>query len=219
MGDIEAFGDQPIAGFDHVTVAVVREFPFEPVRGLARLAAPDRVLHDHEILRRIERLTRSEQFVGEARAQPICAGAGVALQQQHAVDDLTRRVALCGTECAVVELQLGQHLAAAKHIVPDNEVTLVVIRPFRLVRSHSVSPCPRLLAVSITRNTRSGVIVSSKISAPGGASASARALAMAAGAPIVPPSPIPRKPPTVDGDFASRWTVSIDGTSLAVGMT
>ena len=57
----------------------------EPVRRLARPAAPDRVRHDDEICRRIERLARHEQFVGEARAQPVGAGAGIALQQQHAV--------------------------------------------------------------------------------------------------------------------------------------
>ena len=54
---------------------------------------------------------------------------------------------------------------------------------------------------------------------PSGASASDRALAIAAGAPIVPPSPMPRKPPSVDGDSASRWTVSIGGISPAAGMT
>src|SRR6516162_10090340 len=95
MGDIEAFGDQPIAGFDHVMVAVVRKFPLEPVGGLARSATPDRVRHDHEILRRIERLAGGEQLVCKARAQPIGTGAGVALQQQHAVDDLARSVSLC----------------------------------------------------------------------------------------------------------------------------
>src|SRR6266446_9761084 len=56
MGDIEALGDQLIARFDHVIVPVVWKVPLKPVRGLARSAAPDRVRHDDEVLRRIERL-------------------------------------------------------------------------------------------------------------------------------------------------------------------
>jgi len=107
MSDIEAFGDQPIAGLDHVMIAVMREFPLEPVGGLARSATPERVRHDHKILRRIERLARSKELVGEARAQPIGTRAGVALQQQHAVDDLARSIAFRRPEGAVVKLQLG----------------------------------------------------------------------------------------------------------------
>jgi hypothetical protein len=38
-----------------------------------------RVRHNHKVLGRIERLAEREQFVGEARTQPI--GTGVALQQ------------------------------------------------------------------------------------------------------------------------------------------
>src|SRR6266436_4242642 len=51
-----------------------------------------------------------------------------------------------------------------------------------------------------SRKRRSGLTGSSAISIPSGASASAIALAMAAGAPMVPPSPMPRKPPSVTGD-------------------
>src|SRR5271165_3265264 len=68
VGDTETLGDQSIAGVDHVMIAVMRKISPEPVGGFARSPTPDRVLHDHEILRRIERLTRSEQLVGEARA-------------------------------------------------------------------------------------------------------------------------------------------------------
>jgi hypothetical protein len=107
MGDAETFGDQPIAAFDHVVIAVVRKLPFEPVRGLAGAAAADRVRHDHEVLRRIERLPWCEQLVGKTWTQPIGAGAGIALQQQHAVDYPARGVALCRSQGAVVEFQLG----------------------------------------------------------------------------------------------------------------
>src|SRR5271157_787020 len=129
MGDTKAFGDQPIAGLDHVMIAVMRKFPLEPVGGLARSATPDRVRHDDEVFRRIERLPGSKELVCEARAQPIGTGAGVALQKQHPVDDLARAVALCRSKGAVVQLQLGQCLADAERIVPDDEVTLLIIRP------------------------------------------------------------------------------------------
>jgi hypothetical protein len=54
---------------------------------------------------------------------------------------------------------------------------------------------------------------------PSGASASASAFAIAAGAPIVPPSPMPRNPPRLVGDSLSRWIVWIAGISLAEGIT
>ena len=79
MGDTERFGDEAISGLDHVAVAVMREVPLEPVGRLARSTAPNGVLHDYEVLRRIERLARPEQLVSEARPQPIGAGAGIAL--------------------------------------------------------------------------------------------------------------------------------------------
>jgi len=104
MGDSEPFGDQPIAALDHVTVAVTGEISSKPVGGLGRSAAPDRVRHDHEILCRVERLMRPKELVGEARTQPIGAGPGVTLQQQHAVDDLARGVAPRRPKGAVVEL-------------------------------------------------------------------------------------------------------------------
>src|SRR5262249_5937814 len=129
MGDAKTFGDQPVTALDHVMVAVVRKSALEPVRGLARTATSERVLHDHKIFRRIKWLPRSEKLVGEARAQPVGAGAGVALQQQYAVDDLAGGVALCPSQGAVMQLQLGQGLAAAKHIVADDEVGLLIIRP------------------------------------------------------------------------------------------
>ena len=129
MGNIETFADQPIAGLDHVIVAVVREFPFETVGGLARSATTDRVRHDHEVFRGIERLPGRKQLVGEARAQPIGTGAGVALQQQHPVDDLARGIVFCRSKGAVVEFQLGQRLAVPEHIVADDVVALVIIRP------------------------------------------------------------------------------------------
>src|SRR5215472_10330359 len=44
-----------------------------------------------------------------------------------------------------MQLQLGQYFATAEHIVPDDEIALVVIWPFRGLRSHSLSPCASAL--------------------------------------------------------------------------
>ena len=52
---------------------------------------------------------------------------------------------------------------------------------------------------------------------PNGASASSTALAMAAGGEIAPPSPMPLRPSGFRGDGYSRCTVSIGGSSIAVG--
>src|SRR2546425_155154 len=50
-----------------------------------------------------------------------------------------------------------------------------------------------------------------------GASASSTALAMAAGGEMAPPSPIPLMPRGLRGDGYSRCTVSMAGSSMAVG--
>src|SRR5207247_11308022 len=52
---------------------------------------------------------------------------------------------------------------------------------------------------------------------PSPRTASATALAIAAGAPIVPPSPMPLTPPGITGEGVSRWTISNGGTSSAFG--
>jgi hypothetical protein len=75
----------------------------------------------------------------------------------------------------------------------------------------------RARAASIRRNKRSGVTGSSLISMPSRDSASLIAFATAAGEPMVPPSPMPRKPPSVVGDSDSRCTTCIGGISHAVG--
>ena len=52
---------------------------------------------------------------------------------------------------------------------------------------------------------------------PSGRTASATALARAAGAPIVPPSPIPLTPPGMRGAGVCRCPISKAGTSSARG--
>ena len=129
MADPEPLGDEPIAAVDHVAVAVVREFAPQPVGRLRRPAAADRVLHDEEILRGVERLARPVQLVGQRRAQPIGAGAGIALQQQHAVDDLAGRIAPRHAHRAVMQPQFRQHLAAGEDVIPDDVIVFPVVRP------------------------------------------------------------------------------------------
>ena len=98
MGDLEPVGDQLMHTVDHVVITVVREIAFEPVGGLARAAAAERVGDVYEIASGIQRLSVLEQLFGQSRSQPVGAGAGIALQQQHAVDDLAGGVALGRTE-------------------------------------------------------------------------------------------------------------------------
>jgi hypothetical protein len=82
-----------------------REAAAQPIRGFGRTASADRVLHDEEILSRIERLSRAVQLVGEGWTQPVGAGPGVALQQQHAVHDLPSRITPRRPHRAVVQPQ------------------------------------------------------------------------------------------------------------------
>ena len=104
----------------------------EPVGRLARPAAADRVRHDQEICGGVERLARPVQFVGQRRAQPVGAGAGIALQQQHAVDDLARRVAPRHAHRAVMQPQFRQHLAAGEAVILEDEIVFPVVRPARI---------------------------------------------------------------------------------------
>ena len=129
MRDLEPIGDELVGEVDHVAIAVVREFSLEPIGRLGRPAAPERVGHDDEILAGVERLARLEQFVGKRRAQPVGAGAGIALQQQHTVDNLPGGVSLRGPERAVMEFDFRQGLAAGKFVVADGEIALGVVGP------------------------------------------------------------------------------------------
>ena len=77
----------------------------------------------------VQRLSVLEQLFRQARSQPVGAGAGIALQQQHAVDDLAGGVALGRAEGAVVQSQLRQGLAAGECVVRDREIALLVVGP------------------------------------------------------------------------------------------
>ena len=57
----------------------------------------------------------------------------------------------------------------------------------------------------------------SKLAPSAPASASLTALSTAAGAPIVPPSPMPLAPVSLCADGVSRWTISTGQSSAAVG--
>ena len=84
---------------------------------------------DDEVSPDIQRLSVLEQLVGQGRSQPVGSGAGVALQQQHAVDDLAGGVPLGRAEGAVVQFQLRQGLAAGEFVVGDDEIALLVVEP------------------------------------------------------------------------------------------
>ena len=142
MADPEPLGEEAIAACDHVVVAVVREVAPEAVGRLARPAAAERVRHDQDIAGGVQGLARPVQFVGERGAQPVGAGAGIALQQQHAVDDRARRVAPRHAHRAVMQPQGGQHLAAREHEIPEDEVVFPVVRPAGsgIVGCHRVPP-------------------------------------------------------------------------------
>jgi hypothetical protein len=80
-------------------------------------------------LGRIERLTRAIQLVSKRGAQPIGAGASVALQQQHAVDDLSRRIAPRRAHRAAMQPELRQYLTAREAVILDDKIGFPVIRP------------------------------------------------------------------------------------------
>src|SRR6266851_6727949 len=129
MSDLEPIGEEPVGAVDHVTVPVMRKIALEPVGGLARTAATEGVGDDDEVSLRIHSLSVLEQLVGQGRSQPVGAGAGVALQQQYAVDDLACGITLRRAESPVVQFELRQGLAAGEFVVRDDEVALSVVGP------------------------------------------------------------------------------------------
>src|SRR5438445_10828921 len=80
---------------------------------------------------------------------------------------------------------------------------------------HRLHAASRAIA-PIDSKMRVGGKYVSVIVTPNGASASAMALVNAAGAPMAPPSPTPRKFTSPSGGV-SRWWTSIVGTSVVVG--
>src|SRR6185369_7448773 len=77
-----------------------------------------------------------------------------------------------------------------------------------------MSAAPRVLEPPRSDSGRIGSLV---ICTPRWRTASATAFAIAAGAPIVPPSPIPLTPSGVTGESVSRWAISNEGKSSALG--
>src|SRR6185503_17886188 len=74
-----------------------------------------------------------------------------------------------------------------------------------------------LPALASASTMRRGVMGDSVISTPSAASASFTAFAIAAGGAMAPPSPMPFCPKRVYGDGVSRWSIRIEGTSVALG--
>src|SRR6266404_4987896 len=134
MLDAEPFSDEAVFRRDDVAVAVTWEFCTEAVARLAGAAAANAVGHDNEMARGVERLAFAEKLVRERREEPILARAAGAVQQHDAVVDLAGGVPMRRTEYRVVQLQLGQGLAAVEDIVLEHEVALALVRPGDLRR-------------------------------------------------------------------------------------
>ena len=105
--DAEPFGQQAVLRRHHVVVVVARELGALAVRRLGRLAMADGIGQDDEVLGRVERLARAEQFAAECRRQHARRGAGGAMQHQH-------RLAAGCTDRGVAQLQFGHHLAGVE---------------------------------------------------------------------------------------------------------
>jgi len=69
-----------------------------------------------------------EPLAGEQRGQELRAGPARAMENQDGIAHPTRGIAQRVAERAVVQPQLGQHLAARESEVVDNETARVSLR-------------------------------------------------------------------------------------------
>lgn len=114
----QALGQQPVLRLHHVIVVVARELRAQAVGGPGGLPGAEGVGQDEVVAAHVERLARPEQLVGEVLGKHARARAGGAVQDQHR---LARRRAYR----AVVQLQLGEHLARMKAKVARHPVALL----------------------------------------------------------------------------------------------
>src|SRR5215510_3230035 len=122
MAHVEMLGHQTVLRHHDVVVTIVRKLGAQAITRLRRSAASDAVRHDDEIFRRIERLAGAEQLVAERGPQPVGPAAAGPVQQDYAVDDFARRIALFRSERPVVQLELREYFATGKDEVLDDEV-------------------------------------------------------------------------------------------------
>ena len=83
MGNAEPFRDQSILRVDHVDVIIAGKFRLQAIGGLRASAVPERVRHDDEIFRRVERLASAEQLSGESRRQHRPRRTAGSMQDNH----------------------------------------------------------------------------------------------------------------------------------------
>src|SRR6185369_15004564 len=174
---------------------------------------------------------RREHFSHERRAQPRPA-LEIALPGERADGDRAPTVRQLVEISAAVDVdeRRGARQAEGQHgdeaLATRQHLGLVTVSAERIdglgrARWHHVFERRRLhalLAASMRPRTTDGprgVRVTRTLK---GASASSTALAMAAGGEMAPPSPTPLTPSGLRGDGYSRCTVSMSGSSIAVGM-
>src|SRR5262249_45636735 len=94
MIDGEPVGEELVLGCEDVLVAVSRELRAQSVARLARLAVPDVVRQDNEVLRGVEQLSWLEQLARKAAPDKLRTRAARAVHDQHGVGRHALRVLL-----------------------------------------------------------------------------------------------------------------------------
>src|SRR5204863_9362463 len=97
----------------------------------ARLAVSDSVRQHDEVARRIENLASAEELTREGLREKSRSGSTGAVKDQHGVAHDAGRVALRRADGPVMEVQLGQALAAAEREVVRDEVSFDRCRVLR----------------------------------------------------------------------------------------
>ena len=108
----------------HIRVAVARELHAQAVARLARLAVADVVRQDDEVPLGVERLPLAEQPAAVGVAEESTAAAAGAVQDQHAVPHDAVGVFPRRAHGAVMNLDLGDAVAAREHVVAGDEIAV-----------------------------------------------------------------------------------------------
>src|SRR5207244_11664824 len=97
-----AFGEQSVLRFDHVAIAVAREFCVESITWLAGLAVAEVVRQDEKVARGVQGLALVEKFARELGPQEIAAISGSSVKDQHGIFNAAEFINPRCTECPVM---------------------------------------------------------------------------------------------------------------------
>src|SRR5262249_29175335 len=130
VGDVEVIGEQSMLRFNHVGVAIVREFRSQAVGGFGGFSVADVVGEDEEVFGGIEGLALVEGFIAEVFGKESAAVAGGAVEDEDGVLRDSFVVGDWFTEGAVMNTKFGEGFAGGELKIGDDVIALINFERF-----------------------------------------------------------------------------------------